>query len=79
MKLHLAEPTLLRFTLTILFVCDIITVSNRGIQLLVYRTYSALCIFKFGYVANTRNQWLCDCLTYFQLLLPPEYLNANPC
>lgn len=33
MKLHLAEVTLLRFTLLILFICDIITLSNGGIQL----------------------------------------------
>jgi len=32
-KLHLAEVTLLRFTLLILFVCDITTFSNGGIQL----------------------------------------------
>lgn len=33
MKLHLAEVTLLRFTLLILFICDIITLSNGGIWL----------------------------------------------
>lgn len=79
-KLHLAELTLLRFTLLILFVYDMITLSNRGIQLLFTEPISTLCNFKFGYVANTRNQWLlCDCLTYFQLLLPLEYLNTNAC
>lgn len=33
MKLHLAEVTLLRFTLLILFICNIITLSNAGIWL----------------------------------------------
>lgn len=33
MKLRLAELTLLRFTMLILFVCDIIAFSNGGIQL----------------------------------------------
>lgn len=33
MKLHLAELTLLKFTVLIRFVCDIITLSTGGIQL----------------------------------------------
>lgn len=80
MKLQLAEVTLLRFTLLIL--CDIITLSNRGIQLEPMFTEPVLlCVIlnlaKWLILGVSNCYW--HCLTYFQLLLPPAYLNANPC